>query len=89
MKANITRKQAGVIYRNYKEGNITATEQQISELYNKWTENFVMQTTDSHVADVVDRFCACIDAIFAGDLETAQHEFDGAFNAISIYWTAA
>lgn len=88
MKANITTKQAGVIYGNWKRGNIEATREDMDFVY-RYADRFTAQTTDSKVADVVDRLCACIDAIFANDFDTAKAELDGARRADARYFTAA
>ena len=77
MKANITMKQAGVIYGSWKRGNLEATRETMDVVY-RYADSVIGQTTDSVTADVVDRLCACIDAIFSGDFAEAQTMLDSA-----------
>ena len=77
MKGSITKKQAGVIYRNFKAGNVKVSQQVISKIYDFAAYNWVEQTTDSVTSGLVDILCAAIDALFAGDYEAAQNELDG------------
>lgn len=88
MKANITTKQAGIIYGSWKRGNIEATREDMNFVYN-YADKFIKQTTDSKTADVVARLNACIDAIFANDYATAKAELDGAIKADALYFARA
>lgn len=87
MKANITTKQAGVIYGNWKRGNIEATREDMDFVY-RYADRFVHETTDSHEADVADRLRACVDAIFANNYAEAKAQLDGAIRADAIYFAA-
>lgn len=73
MAHNITKKQAGVIYRNWKQGNLTATKETMNRVY-AYAEYFV--TTDAVIDNLVTILRACIDAIFANDMAEAQSMLD-------------
>ena len=86
MARNISKKQAGVIYGNWKRGNISATKETMSSVYS-YAEHFV--TTDSKVEELVDELRACIDAIFSHDYEKAQEAIDRFVMLGNRYYTAA
>lgn len=70
---NISKKQAGVIYGNWKRGNLVATKETMNLVYS-FAEYFV--TTDSVTENLVTILRHCIDSIFKNDLDSAQHELD-------------
>lgn len=74
MVKGLSRKQAGVIYRNAKLGNIDATKEQLSSMYDyvEIYSNYV----ESFEHDMLNALRECIDAIFANDFAIAQEKFD-------------
>lgn len=80
MYKQITRKQAGVIYRATKEGKIEMSQEQISAMYdltayNGYDDNGTKQAMN-------DRFQLAVEAVFDGDYEKAQKFVDQAFGTI-------
>lgn len=73
MAHNISKKQAGVIYRNWKQGNLTATKETMNLVYACAEYNV---TTDSLFDELTYELRACIDAIFANDMAKAQECLD-------------
>lgn len=75
--ATITRKQASVIYRNYKEGNLDATEQQIDMMYTRYVPegSYSAPTTDSRSKDVAASLRTVVNALFADDYPAANAAF--------------
>ena len=66
-------KQAGVIYRAYKEGKIEMTREAISEMYDCVGYVEVYNTDDGYRAnESIYAIRKAVDAIFAGDYESAQ-----------------
>lgn len=80
-KTIITRKQAGVIYRSVKQGALTMSKKAVSAMYD--VTDFDVRDYDyvDPIADQVERLLLVVDAIFAGDLSTAQAKLD-AYSAI-------
>lgn len=74
MFKGISKKQAGVIYGNWKRGNLVATEATIHDVYDH--VDMYTQHVQSWQADMVNALRGCIDAIFANDYETAQAQLD-------------
>lgn len=69
-----TRKQAGVIYRAFKEGKITMEKATVSKLYD-WADDFGIDYNGS-VNRIMQSVHIAIDAIFEGDYEKAQNEIN-------------
>ena len=79
----ISRKQIGVIFSNWKRGNLNLAEEQINWLYNTCAE--VKGYNNNHDFDaVLQRVKAGIDHIFNGDLEEAQKSIEGAYKFYNI-----
>ena len=70
----ISRKQAGVIYRNWKLGNIEMTQETVGMMYD--FADFTTCNAQQCDIDLVDYLREAIDAIFANDFETAQARID-------------
>lgn len=74
----ISRKQAGVIYRNYKLGNLDLTEKQISLIYDY--SDFSSNWAQPCEYDMVSCLREAIDAIFAKDMDGAAAKLDRFFS---------
>lgn len=85
MAKNITKKQAGVIYRNWKLGNLTATKETMNKVYD-YAEYYV--STDSKAEDELSALRACIDAIFANDMAEAQSQLDRFVSLRNLHYAA-
>lgn len=69
----LSKKQIGVIFSNWKKGNLDLTEEQIKYFYNVCAECRHLHRQDHpKLADNVDRVKRAIDCIFNGDLAEAQ-----------------
>ena len=77
----ITRRQAGVIYRNVKQGAIVMSKSAVSAMYDVTDMDARDYPTLDAIADEIERLLLAVDAIFAGDLAAAQGEID-AFAAL-------
>ncbi len=64
-----SRKQAGIIYRAFKEGLVVMSQAQVSKLYNWCDSNYGL--VDAHTVQ-----CA-VNAIFLGNYELAQTALNG------------
>ena len=80
-KTIITRKQAGVIYRNVKQGALSMSKKAVSAMYDVTDMDARDYPTLDAIADEIERLLLAVDAIFAGDLAAAQGEID-AFAAL-------
>lgn len=83
----ISRKQAGVIFANWKRGNIEATQSIISEVYNY--SEFRTVNAQQCECDMVDYLRECIDAIFANDYSAAQDRLDRFVAVRNLHYTPA
>lgn len=72
---NITKKQAGVIYRAWKTGEITATKETINLVYD-YADDVRWMTSDAITENLIDWLKACIGSIFRGDYETATSDLE-------------
>lgn len=72
----ITRRQAGVIYRNVKQGSIVMSKSAVSAMYDVTDMDARDYPTLDAIADEIERLLLAVDAIFAGDLAAAQGELD-------------
>lgn len=86
MFKGISRKQAGVIYGNWKRGNLVATDETIHYVYDH-VDMYSMHVQSWQV-DMVNALRGCIDAIFANDYETAQSQLDRFVGIRNIHLTA-
>lgn len=72
----ITRKQAGVIFRNYKDGNIDATKQQIDLVYTRFvSEGISSQSNDANMINSASNLRTVVNALFANDYPAANAAF--------------
>lgn len=77
MAARITKKQAGVIYRNFKLGNIQATADEMSMMY-----DFVDGRCSAWSAEkMYYALKNCIDFILEGNFDSANVSFRNFVNA--------
>lgn len=72
-KSHYTRKQAGVIYRNVKEGKLDMSKAAINSMY-YWADMDCY--ADTAEANRLYEITAAVDAIFENDLEAAQAAID-------------
>ena len=81
----LTRKQVGVIFSNYKRGNLPKLNDEIVKfLYDHVADQ--KHYSDSHLQDVYDRARTGLEAIFEGDFEAAQESIIGSYEAFNIYY---
>ena len=72
-----SRKQMGVVYRAMKEGKLTIDKADVSYLYDMCDGMQVWNTNDSKTAEkLFHGMRVALDAIFAGEYETAQTAVD-------------
>ena len=74
MVKGLSRKQAGVIYGNWKRGNLESTQEVMGWVYD-FSEMFASNVTDREM-DMLRSLRDCIDAIFANDYEAAQGKLE-------------
>ena len=72
-KAQYTRKQAGVIYRNIKEGKLHMSAEGIKWMYYRADDPVYADTAAQERIDLIP---IIVDDIFRGDLEAAQATLD-------------
>lgn len=76
----ISRKQAGVIYRNVKQGTVEMSKKAVSAMYDLAGRTFESweRGTDLYDAEqeLVGMLLNAVDAIFAGRIEDAQSNID-------------
>lgn len=80
----ITRKQAGVLFRAYKSGELDVTKQQIDLVYTRFASESPHFSTNSHDQNSAANLKTVINALFAGDKPAANAAF-GHF--LSYYYT--
>lgn len=73
----LTRKQCGVIFSNWKRGNIEATKEMISWMYDTVQDRSVL--ANSAEAEFFTTMRYCLDHIFAGEYEEATASFNNAY----------
>lgn len=68
----ITRKMAGIIYRNFKLGNISLTKEEVSSLYD---EADVYYKSERYNRDhiTVDYYCDAFQATLKGEFKVAEY----------------
>lgn len=77
-----TRKQAGVIFSNYKRGNIQITKENVNTLYNyaDWCSDWMKQSDK----DYCNAIKAAVQACFDSDYDKAQSMLDHAFYVLNL-----
>ena len=73
----LTRKQCGVIFKAWKNGEIKATEKMIKWLYDIIQDSSVL--ANSSEAEYRITMKSCLEHIFDGELEEASSSFENAF----------
>jgi hypothetical protein len=77
--STISRKQANVLYRAYKDGRIRATAEQMNTVYNRYVhDGSPSLSNDSRGNDVANRLRSAVNAASHGDFRSASQLFDGA-----------
>lgn len=77
MARTYSRKQMGVVYRAMKEGHLSIDKADVSYLYDMCDGIQVWNTNDSQLAEkLFNGMRVALDAIFAGEYETAQVSID-------------
>lgn len=71
----LTRKQAGVIFKNYKQGNLNLTDADVKFLYDSLVGD---SYPDATMQDVYSKAHKAVDACFAEDYEEAEKQFRAA-----------
>lgn len=79
-----SRKQAGVIFANYKRGNINADNESISLMYNYADWECFNGTSTEY--DMNSSIRECIDNIFQNNYEKAQQAFDRFVNVYNLHY---
>lgn len=79
----ITKKQIGVIFKNWKQGNIKLEEEIIKFLYDHCAEVRGYKN-DNNFEDMLVRVKDAIDKIFSEDYEGAEEEIEGAYGFYKI-----
>lgn len=74
----ISKKQIGVIFRNWKQGKIKLDEEVIKFLYDHCAEVRGYKN-DNNFEDVLKRIKDAIDKIFSNDYKGAEEEIKGAY----------
>lgn len=73
--SRLSRKQAGVIYRNVKAGALVMTREQIGSMYDLADGRIIW---NDRLAEYDDELVAAVDAVFSGNLSVAQEHIDRA-----------
>lgn len=77
----LTRKQVGVIFSNYKRGNLNINEKEISYLYNNVADKkYSVLGLNTKTRDTFDRLRDALELVFAGCYHTAAKEIRIACN---------
>ena len=71
--STFTKKQAGIVYASIKRGELSATKQTVSKMYNLVGRNML----DNDELDMRCSFERCVKHIIEGRMELAQAELDG------------
>lgn len=82
----ISRKQAGILYRAFKTGELLITQEEASRIYNTLTVDYVHATTNSHDGNITSAAQSAIDACFNGDFTLAADELRRAFSLFDFYY---
>lgn len=81
----ISKKQIGVIFSNWKRGNINLTDDQIKWLYNSCAEVKGFNN-NNRFEDVLRRVKNAIDSIFAGNNAEAESEINTAYDLYNVIY---
>lgn len=76
--SDVSRGQAGMIFKAYKNGEINATQQQISLMYDRYTRGkyeSARPSNDGRSNDVANKLRATVAAVAAGDIQSANYLF--------------
>lgn len=71
----VTRKQGGMVFAAYKNGNLNATKNQISMMYERYVADGARPTTNSTSINVASKLRSTINAISAKDYKAANSLF--------------
>lgn len=74
----ISKKQIGVIFSNWKRGNIDLSEEQIKWLYNSCAEVKGFNN-NMNLEDVLKRVKSAIESIFSGNIKEAEDAVKSAY----------
>ena len=74
----ISKKQIGVIFSNWKRGNIELSEEQIKWLYNSRAE-VIGLNNNMNLEDVLKRVKSAIESIFSGNIKEAEDAVKSAY----------
>ena len=75
----ISKKQIGVIFSNWKRGNLDLTEEQVKWLYNKCAEVKGFNN-NNNFQDVLSRVKSAIDSIFDNSYSEAEESIKSAYS---------
>lgn len=80
-----SRKQAGVIFSNYKRGNVQMTKEQVNTLYNyaDWCSDWMQESDKDYCNAIKDAVQACFD----NDYAEAQRKLDRAFYVMKLAYS--
>lgn len=81
----ISRGQAGMLYRGIKNGDLKASKNSISIMYERYTGS-PRRTTDSSSVDVANKLRVAVTAAANNDWKAAQRQFDRAMDAHHSYF---
>lgn len=81
----ISKKQIGVIFRNWKQGKIKLDEEVIKFLYDHCAEVRGYKN-DNNFEDVLVRVKSAIDKIFENDFQKAEEEIKNAYKWYNTYF---
>lgn len=79
----ISKKQIGVIFSNWKKGNLDLTEEMVKFLYNDCAEVRAFKNNNDF-ENVLYGVKTAIDFIFAGDMKEAEQRIKTAYNCNNI-----
>ena len=74
--AQVSRKQAGMIFSAYKRGDLDATKQQMNLLYTRYAaDRTLLPTTDASAINVASSLRTTVNALASGDSKAANAAF--------------
>lgn len=86
----ISKKQIGVIFSNWKRGNLNITDAMIKWLYDDIAEiRGKYAQSNATLADAANGVKKAIDAIFAGDFASAEAEITRAYGYFNVHHVSA
>lgn len=80
-----SRKQAGVIFANWKQGNLHATDTTIKHMYS-YADGWSMHWQPQDL-DMIQCIRAAVDCIFAGNIDGAQAQLDRFEDVYDLHYT--